>query len=51
MYIMKYLKPYKWQAISGFIFKLIEAFLELCIPMAVALIIDMTMSSLYQYCI
>ena len=37
---MKYLKPYKWQAISGFIFKLIEAFLELCIPMAVALIID-----------
>lgn len=40
MYIMKYLKPYKWQAISGFIFKLIEAFLELCIPMAVALIID-----------
>ena len=22
MYIMKYLKPYKWQAISGFIFKL-----------------------------
>lgn len=40
MYIMKYLKPYKWQAISGFIFKLIEAFLELCIPLAVALIID-----------
>ena len=40
MYLTKYLKPYKWQAISGFIFKLIEAFLELCIPMAVALIID-----------
>lgn len=40
MYLIKYLKPYKWQAISGFIFKLIEAFLELCIPMAVALIID-----------
>lgn len=40
MYLVKYLKPYKWQAISGFIFKLIEAFLELCIPMAVALIID-----------
>lgn len=39
-YWLKYLKPYRKQAITGFIFKSIEAFLELMIPMVVAHIID-----------
>ncbi len=37
---MKYVKPYRLQAIIGFIFKMIEAFLELVVPLVVADIID-----------
>ena len=37
---MKYLKPYRKQAIIGFLFKLIEAFFELIVPIVVADIID-----------
>ncbi len=37
---MKYLKPYRKQAIIGFFFKLIEAFFELLVPLVVADIID-----------
>ena len=36
----KYIKPYKKQAITGFIFKMIEAFFELVVPIVVAHIID-----------
>lgn len=37
---MKYIKPYRFQALCGFIFKMIEAFFELIVPMVVADIID-----------
>lgn len=37
---MKYIKPYRIQAITGFIFKMIEAFFELIVPLVVADIID-----------
>lgn len=37
---MKYLKPYRVQALTGFIFKMIEAFFELIVPLVVADIID-----------
>ncbi len=37
---MKYIKPYRFQAITGFIFKMIEAFFELIVPLVVADIID-----------
>lgn len=37
---MKYLKPYRKEAIIGFFFKLIEAFFELIVPIVVADIID-----------
>lgn len=37
---MKYIKPYRIQAIIGFIFKMVEAFFELIVPMVVADIID-----------
>ncbi len=37
---MKYLKPYRKQAICGFLFKMIEAFFELVVPIVVADIID-----------
>lgn len=38
--LLKYLKEYKKQAIVGPIFKLIEAVLELCIPILMAYLID-----------
>lgn len=37
---MKYIKPYRVQAVVGFIFKMTEAFLELLVPLVVASIID-----------
>lgn len=37
---MKYIKPYRIQAIIGFLFKMTEAFFELIVPMVVADIID-----------
>lgn len=37
---MKYIKPYRFQALTGFIFKMIEAFFELLVPLVVADIID-----------
>ena len=37
---MKYIKPYRIQAMTGFIFKMIEAFFELIVPLVVADIID-----------
>ena len=37
---MKYIKPYRIQAIIGFLFKITEAFFELIVPMVVADIID-----------
>lgn len=37
---MRYVKPYRFQAIIGFIFKMTEAFLELIVPLVVANIID-----------
>ena len=36
----KYIKPYRKQAIIGFIFKMTEAFFELMVPLVVAQIID-----------
>ncbi|MCD8028069.1 MAG: ABC transporter ATP-binding protein/permease [Erysipelotrichaceae bacterium] len=36
----KYIKPYRKEAITGFVFKLIEAFFELMVPLIVADIID-----------
>lgn len=36
----KYMKPYRVQAITGFLFKMFEAFLELLVPLVVAKIID-----------
>lgn len=36
----KYIKPYRKQAIIGFLFKMIEAFFELMVPLVVAQIID-----------
>ena len=40
MYWKKYIWSYRKQALLGFIFKLIEAFFELMIPLVVAHIID-----------
>lgn len=37
---MKYLKPYRKEAVIGFFFKLVEAFFELIVPIVVADIID-----------
>lgn len=37
---MKYMKPYRIQAIIGFLFKMTEAFFELIVPLVVADIID-----------
>ncbi|MEG0275573.1 MAG: ABC transporter ATP-binding protein [Coprobacillus sp.] len=37
---IKYIKPFKIQAIVGFVFKMIEAFFELLVPLVVADIID-----------
>ena len=36
----KYIKPYRFQAMIGFLFKMIEAFFELLVPLVVAHIID-----------
>ena len=36
----KYIKPFRIQALTGFIFKIIEAFFELLVPIVVASIID-----------
>ena len=36
----KYVKPYRRQAVIGFIFKMTEAFFELLVPLVVADIID-----------
>ena len=35
-----YLKPYRFQAMIGFLFKMIEAFFELLVPLVVARMID-----------
>lgn len=40
----KYIKPYRKQAITGFLFKMIEAFFELLVPLVVAQIIDLGIS-------
>lgn len=40
----KYIKPYRKQAIIGFLFKMIEAFFELMVPLVVAQIIDVGIS-------
>lgn len=37
---LKYIKPYRIHAIIGFVFKMIEAFFELIVPLVVADIID-----------
>lgn len=37
---LKYIKPYRFQAIIGFLFKMTEAFFELIVPLVVADIID-----------
>ena len=38
--ILSYIKPYKWQAILGPLFKLLEATFELLVPFVVAAIVD-----------
>ena len=38
--IFTYFKPYKWQALCGPLFKLLEATFELLVPFVVALIVD-----------
>lgn len=38
--IMTYFKPYKWQALLGPLFKLLEATFELLVPFVVAAIVD-----------
>lgn len=40
MKLLKYVKEYKWSATAGFIFKILEAVLELCVPLVMASIID-----------
>jgi len=40
----KYIKPYRKQATIGFLFKMIEAFFELIVPLVVAKIIDVGIS-------
>lgn len=40
MKLMKYIKEYKFSAIAGFMFKIFEAALELCVPLVMASIID-----------
>lgn len=37
---LKYIRPYRFQAIVGFLFKMTEAFFELIVPLVVANIID-----------
>ena len=38
--ILTYFKPYKWQALLGPLFKLLEATFELLVPFVVAMIVD-----------
>ncbi len=38
--ILSYIKPYKWQAVLGPLFKLLEATFELLVPFVVAAIVD-----------
>ena len=40
MKLMEYIKEYKFSAIAGFMFKIFEAALELCVPLVMASIID-----------
>ena len=40
MKLMRYIKEYKFSAIAGFMFKIFEAVLELCVPLVMASIID-----------
>lgn len=40
MKLFKYVKEYKWSATAGFIFKILEAVLELCVPLVMASVID-----------
>lgn len=45
MKLIKYIKQYSFQAIAGFFFKILEAFLELLVPIVVASIIDVGVAS------
>ena len=40
MKLLKYVKEYKYSASLGFIFKIFEAALELCVPVVMASVID-----------
>lgn len=40
MYWKKFIHPYRYKAVIGFIFKLAEALLELCVPMVIAQLVD-----------
>lgn len=40
MKLLRYIKDYKYSAIAGFMFKIFEAVLELCVPLVMASIID-----------
>lgn len=40
MKLLRYIKDYKYSAIAGFMFKIFEAILELCVPLVMASIID-----------
>ena len=40
MKLLKYIKDYKWSATAGFMFKIFEAVLELCVPLVMASVID-----------
>lgn len=40
MKLLKYIKDYKWSATAGFMFKIFEAVLELCVPLVMASVVD-----------
>ena len=40
MKLLKYAKEYKFSATIGFLFKIFEAVLELCVPVVMASVID-----------
>lgn len=40
MKLMRYIKDYKYSATAGFMFKIFEAILELCVPLVMASVID-----------
>ena len=40
MKLLKYVKEYKFSATLGFLFKIFEAALELCVPVVMASVID-----------